>query len=427
MGMTIVEKILAAHCGKEMVRPGEIENIKVDFVVGNEAPCVLTIQDFYRMGAKKVFDPDRVAIVPDHLTPNRGIPEAETCKFVREFVTKTGIKHYFEVGQAGGVSHVIIPEKGLVGAGDVVIGADSHTCTYGALNCFATGMGSTDTLSALVLGEVWMRIPETIKIVFNGKLRPGIVGKDLILFLIGKIGVEGARYKALEFSGEALRDLGMDSRLSLANMTVEAGAKCGIFEPDDVTKAYLNAHCKRPFTLIHPDPDAIYEQVLEFDVSDLEPQVALPHQPENVVPVSKANGKDIPLDQVFIGSCSSGRMEDLHLAAEIVRGRKVHPNVRFVVIPGSQEVYIKAAKDGTLATLAEAGAAVCTPTCGPCGGRNTGVLASGERCASTSPRNFKGRMGHMESEVYLVGARVAAASAILGYLGTPEELEGSSA
>ncbi len=427
MGMTIVEKILAAHCGKEMVRPGEIENIKVDFVVGNEAPCVLTIQDFYRMGAKKVFDPDRVAIVPDHLTPNRGISEAETCKFVREFVKKTGIKHYYEVGQAGGVSHVIIPEKGLVGAGDVVIGADSHTCTYGALNCFATGMGSTDTLSALVLGEVWMRIPETIKIVFNGKLRPGIVGKDLILFLIGNIGVEGARYKALEFSGEALRDLSMDSRLSLANMTVEAGAKCGIFEPDDVTKAYLNSHCQRPFTLVYPDSDAVYEQVLEFDVSDLEPQVALPHQPENVVPVSKANGKQIALHQVFIGSCSSGRMEDLHLAAEIVRGRKVHPNVRFVVIPGSQEVFAKASRDGTLATLVEAGAAVCTPTCGPCGGRNTGVLASGERCASTSPRNFKGRMGHMESEVYLVGARVAAASAILGYLGTPEELEGSSA
>ncbi len=426
MGMTIVEKILAAHCGKERVRPGEIENIKLDFVVGNEAPCVLTVQDFYRMGATKVFDPDRVAIVPDHLTPNRGIPEAETCKFIREFVKKTGIRHYFEVGQAGGISHVIIPEKGLVGAGDAVIGADSHTCTYGALNCFTTGMGSTDALSAFVLGEVWMRIPETIKVVFNGKLRPGIVGKDLILFLIGKIGVEGARYKSLEFSGTALKDLSMDSRFSLANMTVEAGAKCGIFEPDDVLEAYLKAHCKRPYKLVYPDKDAEYEQVLEYDLSDMEPQVAMPHQPENVVPVSKArlaDGGRVTLAQSFIGSCGSGRMEDLHLAAEIVKGRKVHPDLRFIVIPGSQEVFSAASRDGTLATLVDAGAAVCTPTCGPCGGRNTGVLASGERCVSTSPRNFKGRMGHMESEVYLAGARVAAASAILGYIGTPEELQ----
>lgn len=425
VGMTIVEKILAAHCGKDVVRPGEIENIKLDFVVGNEAPCVLTINEFYRMGCKKVFDKNKVAIVPDHMTPNRGIPEAETCKLVREFSRKMELKHYYEVGQGGGVSHVIIPEKGLVGAGDVVIGADSHTCTYGALNCFATGMGSTDMLSGLVLGEVWMRVPETIRVVFHGKLRPGIVGKDLILFLIGQIGVEGARYKALEFAGEALGDLSMDSRLSLANMTVEAGAKCGIFEPDQRTIDYLNERCERPYTLTYPDPDAVYDKVLEFDVSDLEPQVALPHQPENVVPVSKASGKDIPLDQVFLGSCSSARIEDLHMAADILRGRKVNPRLRMVVIPGSQAVYLQALADGTLATLVEAGAAVCTPTCGPCGGRNMGVLASGERCASTSPRNFKGRMGHMDSEVYLVGAPVAAASAVLGYLGTPEDVERS--
>jgi 3-isopropylmalate/(R)-2-methylmalate dehydratase large subunit len=423
MGMTMVEKILASHCGKEKVVPGEIHNIKIDLVVGNEAPSVLTIQEFYRMGCTKVFDEEKIVIVPDHLTPNRGIEEAETCKFVREFARKMKIKNYFEVGQDSGISHVIIPERGLVGAGDVVIGADSHTCTYGALGVFATGMGSTDMLSGIVLGEVWMRIPSTLKVIFKGKLSKGIVGKDLILFLIGKIGIEGARYKSLEFSGEAIESLSMDSRFCMANMSIEAGAKCGIFCLDDVSKAYLDEHCVKPYTAYTSDNDADFEQVLEFDVSDLGPQVALPHLPENVVPVRSITEKKIALDQVFIGSCASGRVEDLRIAAEILKGRKVNKNLRLIVIPGSQRVYREALKEGYLDVLVESGAAVCTPTCGPCGGRNTGILASGERCASTSNRNFKGRMGHMQSEVYLVGPGVAAASAVAGYLTEPGELD----
>jgi 3-isopropylmalate/(R)-2-methylmalate dehydratase large subunit len=423
MGMTMVEKILAAHCGKEKVSPGEIHNIKIDLVVGNEAPSVLTIQDFYRMECKKVFDREKVVIVPDHLTPNRGIEEAETCKFVREFARKMDIKHYFEVGQDSGISHVIIPEKGLVAAGDVAIGADSHTCTYGALSAFATGMGSTDMLSGIVLGEVWMRIPPTVKVVLSGKRPKNIVGKDLILHLIGKIGIEGARYKALEFTGSALETLSMDSRFCMANMSIEAGAKCGIFEPDTISETYLAQHCSRPYTFYKSDADADYDQIIEIDVSDLRPQVALPHLPENVVPIHDVAGKNIPLDQVFIGSCASGRLEDLCIAASIVKGKKVNKNLRLIVIPGSQRVYREALRAGYIDTLVESGAAVCTPTCGPCGGRNTGILASGERCASTSNRNFKGRMGHMQSEIYLVGPGAAAASAIAGYLTEPDGAE----
>jgi 3-isopropylmalate/(R)-2-methylmalate dehydratase large subunit len=420
--MTMAEKILATHCGKDRVVPGEIENIKIDLVIGNEAPCVLTIQDFYRMGCKKVFDREKVIIVPDHLTPNRGISEAETCKFIREFSRKMEIKNYFEVGQDSGICHVIVPDKGLIAPGEVAIGADSHTCTYGALGAFATGMGSTDMLSGIVLGEVWMRIPSTLRVVFTGKLPQGITGKDLVLYLIGKIGIEGARYKAIEFAGEALCDLSMDSRFCMANMSVEAGAKCGLFEPDERTQEYLDIHCHRPYLICRPDSGAEYDQVLEINVSGLEPQVAMPHLPENVIPVNSANGKNIPLDQVFIGSCAGGRLEDLRIAADILRGRKANQRLRLIIIPGSQAVYRQALKEGLMDTLVESGAAVCTPTCGPCGGRNTGVLASGERCASTSNRNFKGRMGHMESEIYLVGPAVAAASAVLGYLATPSEL-----
>jgi 3-isopropylmalate/(R)-2-methylmalate dehydratase large subunit len=420
--MTMVEKILAAHCGKKQIVPGEIENIKIDLVIGNEAPSVLTIQDFYRMGCKNVFDKEKVVIVPDHLTPNRGISEAETCKFIRDFARKMEIKNYFEVGQDSGICHVIVPDKGLIAPGEVAIGADSHTCTYGALGAFATGMGSTDMLSGIVLGEVWMRVPSTLRVIFTGKLPRGIVGKDLILYLIGKIGIEGARYKAIEFAGDALRDLSMDSRFCMANMSIEAGAKCGLFEPDELTKEYLDIHCHRPYVIYRPDSDAQYDEVLELNVNNLEPQVAMPHLPENVIPISSATAKNIPIDQVFIGSCASGRLEDLRIAANILRDHKVHERLRLIVIPGSQAVYRQALKEGILDTLVESGAAVCTPTCGPCGGRNTGVLASGERCASTSNRNFKGRMGHMESEIYLVGPGVAAASAIKGCLTAPSEL-----
>jgi 3-isopropylmalate/(R)-2-methylmalate dehydratase large subunit len=420
----MAEKILAAHCGKEQVRPGEIINAKLDFVVGNEVSSNMAIQEFYRLGCKKVFDNERIAIVPDHQAPNRGIDEAEVCKAVREFARCFDIKNYYEVGQSGGILHVIVPEKGLVGPGDLVFGADSHTCTYGALGAFATGMGSTDMLCAMVLGEIWMKVPGTIKILYNGKLPKGIGGKDLILYTIGKIGVDGATYKSIEFTGEALRDLPMDGRFTMANMSIEAGAKCGLFEPDERTIQYVNGRCERPYTVYRADEDAEYDQIIEFDVSDLEHQVALPHLPENVVPVSEA-GKDgkIYLDQVFIGSCVGGLFDDLKTAADILKGRKVNERLRLIVIPGSQETYRRAIKAGVIDTLVEAGAAVGTPMCGPCGGRNMGILASGEKCATTTNRNFKGRMGHMDSEVYLVGPGVAAASAILGYLATPGEVK----
>ncbi len=421
MGYTMAEKILAAHCGRDYVKPGQYINVDVDFIVGNEAPSVMTIREFYNLKCDRVFNNERIAIVPDHVAPNKDVAAAEICKTVREFAYRYNITNYFEVGRMG-ISHVIVPEKGLVGAGDVVIGADSHTCTYGALGAFATGMGATDMLCAMVLGEIWMKVPETMKIVYHGKLPKGIVGKDLILFTIGKIGIEGARYKAIEFTGEALDDLSMDSRFTMANMTVEAGAKCGMFVPDEKTIEYMDERCVRPYKIYKPDDDAVYEQVLEFDVSNLEPQVALPHLPENVKPIGEVRKDRIHLDQVFIGSCTNGRMEDLRIAADILRGRSVSSRTRLIVIPGSQEIYLSAVKEGIITALVEAGAAVSTPTCGACVGTHMGVLAEGEVCASTTNRNFEGRMGHKDSRVYLVGPAVAAASAILGYLAAPEEV-----
>ena len=418
MGFTMAEKILAAHCGRAGVKAGEYINAKVDFVVGNEGTSALAIRKFNELGCDRVFDKDRISIITDHSVPNNTIESAEICKICREFSRKYELTNTFEVGRLG-ISHVIVPDKGLVGAGDVVVGADSHTCTYGALGAFATGMGSTDMLYAMVFGETWMRVPETVKLVFKGKLPEGIVGKDLILYAIGRIGIEGANYKSIEFCGEALEALSMDSRFTMANMAVEAGAKAGMFVPDEKTLAYLEGRCRRPYTVYRPDADAAYERVVEFDVSGLEPQVAVPDLPENVKPVGEVEKERVRLDQVFLGSCTNGHLEDLRIAAKILQGRSVHERTRMIVIPGSQEIYLEALKLGYIQTLIEAGAAVCTPTCGPCVGRHMGLLAAGEVCASTTNRNFSGRMGHKDSKVYLVGPAVAAASAVAGYIVSP--------
>lgn len=420
----MAEKILAVHSGKERVVPGEIINAKIDLLMANEMPTVLSFTDFRRLGCKKVFDRERIVLVADHLSPNHAVPEAETCKFMREAVREYGIRHYYEVGQDGGIAHVFIPDKGLVGPGDLVIGADSHTCTYGALGALSTGVGSTDMLYGLIFGEAWLKVPKTMRINYSGILPKGITGKDLILYTIGQIGVDGATYQSIEFGGEAVRQLSMASRFTMSNMAVEAGAKCGMFEPDDITEEYLRGRCRWPYSVVRPDPDATYETVLEIDVTGMEPQVSLPHLPENTVPISKLQGaKRVMLDQVFIGACTNGRLEDLQIAADILRGKKVNPRLRLIVIPGSQAIYLEAIQSGVIAVLAEAGAAVCTSCCGACGGRNTGVLAAGEKCAATTNRNFRGRMGSMESEVYLVSPAVAAASSIAGYIASPEEVQ----
>ena len=422
MGMTIAEKILAAHCGRDRVRPGEYVSAKVDLLVGNEGSTILCIEEFEDIGAERVYDRDKIFLVMDHEAPNRSIISAEVCRKIREFARKHQITHFYEVGLMG-ISHVMAPERGLVGAGDFVVGGDSHTVTYGALGAFSTGVGSTDMLSAMVLGELWMRVPETIKIIYSGKPRPGVTGKDIILYTIGRIGIEGARYKAIEFAGETLEGLSMADRFTIANMTVEAGAKCGIFTPDQKTIDYMKGRCIRPYQVYRADEDAEYEAVLEFDVSDLDYQVAMPHLPENVMPVSEMMNRDkVWLDQVFIGSCTNGRLEDLRAAANILKDRKTHKNLRLVVIPGSQDVYLDALKEGIIETLIRAGAAVSTPTCGACVGTHMGLLASGEVCAATTNRNFVGRMGHKDSFVYLVSPAVAAASAVMGYIAVPESI-----
>ena len=420
MPSTMAEKILAAHSGRSEVKPGEYLNVKVDFVVGNEGPSRLAIEEFRRLGCDRIYDKDRVLIVTDHSVPNKTIDSAEVVKLCRDFSQEYDLTHYYEVGWLG-ISHVMIPEKGLVGAGDVVIGSDSHVCTYGALGSFATGMGSTDMLNAMVFGDIWMRVPETIKVTYKGELPPYVGGKDLILMLISKIGIDGATYKAIEFDGEAISQLSMDSRFTLANMSIEAGAKCGMMVPDEKTIQYME-RCVRLYTIYKPDPDAVYAQEIEFDVTGMEPLVAVPHLPENVKPVSEVEKEKVHLDQVFIGSCTNGRLEDIRIAAEILRGRKVHDRTRMIVIPGSQDVYLAALKAGYIETLIEAGVAVGTPSCGPCVGGHMGVLASCEVCASTTNRNFQGRMGSKDSFVYLVGPAVAAASAVTGYITSPASL-----
>ena len=416
--MTLAEKILAAHTDKKTVSPGELISVSVDLILANDITAPLAIKEFRRIGVDKVFDPHKVVMVPDHFVPNKDIPSAEQAKMMREFALEQGVI-YFEVGEMG-IEHVILPEKGLVLPGDVVIGADSHTCTYGAVGAFATGMGSTDIASAMATGEIWMKVPPTIKFVYNGKLGKWVSGKDLILYTIGDIGVDGALYSAMEFTGEAISALSMDSRFTMANMAIEAGAKAGIFRVDDKILDYVKPRAKRPYTVYEPDSDAHYSQVIEYDVSKIEPQVAFPHLPSNAKPLSKVG--EIEIDQAVIGSCTNGRIEDLTIAAEVLRGRKVNKRVRCIVIPGSQEVYLQALRQGLIETFIESGAVVSTPTCGPCLGGYMGILAAGERCVSTTNRNFVGRMGSTESEVYLANPAVAAASAILGKIGGPENV-----
>ncbi|MEG6512542.1 3-isopropylmalate dehydratase large subunit [Desulforamulus ruminis] len=419
MPMTITEKILAAAAGKDYVKPGELINAKVDLVLANDITAPVAIKEFEKIGLPGVWDKERVALVPDHFVPNKDIKSAEQAKMVRDFAHKQELTHYFEVGRMG-IEHCLLPEQGLVGPGDVIIGADSHTCTYGALGAFATGVGSTDLAAAMALGETWFKVPESIKFVFNGKLNPWVGGKDLILYTIGKIGVDGALYRAMEFCGEAIEQLSMDGRFTMCNMAIEAGGKNGIIQPDEITRQYVEGRTKRPYTFYTSDPDAHYAEVHEFDVSKIELQVAFPHLPENARSIREAG--NVAIDQSVIGSCTNGRMEDLRIAAQVLKGRKVNRRVRLIVIPGTQEIYRQAMREGLFDIFLEAGAAVSTPTCGPCLGGYMGILAQGERCIATTNRNFVGRMGHAGSEVYLSNPAVAAASAITGRISHPEEV-----
>jgi len=418
--MTITEKILAAHAGAETVEPGQLVNVKVDLALGNDITAPVAIREFERIGVETVWDRDRVVLVPDHFVPNKDIKSAEQALQLREFARKHNLTNYFEVGRMG-IEHCLLPEQGLVGPGDLVIGADSHTCTYGGLGAFSTGVGSTDLAAAMALGETWLKVPESIKFVYHGELPRWVSGKDLILYTIGQIGVDGALYMAMEFTGPAVEGLSMDGRLTMANMAVEAGAKNGIVPPDEITRRYVEGRAKRPYTFYSSDPDARYTKVYEFDVSKLEPQVAFPHLPENTRPVSEAG--DVAIHQVVIGSCTNGRMDDLRIAAEVLKGHKVNDNIRLIVIPGTQDIYLQAMKEGIVEQFINAGAAVSTPTCGPCLGGYMGILAKGERSLATTNRNFVGRMGSPESEVYLCNPAVAAASAVLGRIAAPWEVE----
>lgn len=420
MGMTMTEKILAKHAGIDVVKPGQLINCKLDMVLANDVTAPPAIKEFEKIG-KPVFDNTKIALVPDHFTPNKDIKSAGLAKIVRDFAHKHNIVNYFEIGRVG-IEHVILPEKGIVAPGMVTIGADSHTCTYGALGGFSTGVGSTDLGVALATGEAWFKVPETIKVNITGKKPKYICGKDVMLTLIGMIGVDGALYKALEFAGEGVKELNMTDRLTIANMAIEAGAKNGIFPVDDETLNYIKDRVTKPYEIVEADSDATYCQTVEINLSELKPVVAFPHLPENTHTVESIK-EPITIDQVVIGSCTNGRLEDLAIAASILKGHKVHPNVRCIIIPGSQQVYLDAIHNGYVDTFIEAGATVSTPTCGPCLGAHMGIMTAGERCVSTTNRNFRGRMGHVDSEVYLASPYVAAASAILGKIATPEEVE----
>ena len=420
MGMTMTEKILAKHAGIDVVKPGQLINCKLDMVLANDVTAPPAIKEFEKIG-KPVFDNTKIALVPDHFTPNKDIKSAGLAKIVRDFAHKHNIVNYFEIGRVG-IEHVILPEKGIVAPGMVTIGADSHTCTYGALGGFSTGVGSTDLGVALATGEAWFKVPETIKVNITGKKPKYICGKDVMLTLIGMIGVDGALYKALEFAGEGVKELNITDRLTIANMAIEAGAKNGIFPVDDETLNYIKDRVTKPYEIVEAASDATYCQTVEINLSELKPVVAFPHLPENTHSVESIK-EPITIDQVVIGSCTNGRLEDLAIAASILKGHKVHPNVRCIIIPGSQQVYLDAIHNGYVDTFIEAGAAVSTPTCGPCLGAHMGIMTAGERCVSTTNRNFRGRMGHVDSEVYLASPYVAAASAILGKIATPEEVE----
>ncbi|MCX7816771.1 MAG: 3-isopropylmalate dehydratase large subunit [Syntrophales bacterium] len=421
MGMTITEKILAAHAGMDVVKPGMIVEARVDVAMAHDVTGPIAIEEFRKAGAKKVFDRDRIVLVCDHFTPNKDIAAAKNCKILRDFAKEHNIRYFYDGGNAG-ICHVLLPEQGLVVPGDLVVGADSHTCTYGALGAFATGVGSTDLAAVMITGKLWFRVPETIKVVLEGRLRPSVSGKDIILYLIGRLGVEGANYKALEFTGDAVGQLTMADRFTIANMVVEAGAKNGVFEADDVTKSYVREYGNRDPVFVYSDPDAVYVDVVPVDLDKLEPQVAFPHLPSNVKGISQVGS--IPIDQVYIGSCTNGRIEDLRVAARLLKGRKVARGVRLIVAPATPGVYRMALEEGLIEVFLDAGAVISPPTCGPCLGGHMGVLAEGERAVSTTNRNFVGRMGHRESEVYLTNPAVAAASAVLGRIASPEELKG---
>ncbi len=418
MGMTMTQKILAAHTGLESVAAGQLIEADLDLVLGNDITSPVAIHEIEKMNVDGVFHKDKIALVMDHFIPNKDIKSAQHCKCVREFACKHEITNYFDVGQMG-IEHALLPEKGLTVAGDVIIGADSHTCTYGALGAFSTGVGSTDMAAGMATGKAWFKVPAAIKVVVTGSPRKYVSGKDVILHLIGMIGVDGALYKSLEFTGDGIASLSMDDRFTIANMAIEAGAKNGIFPVDALTEAYMKAHSKRPYKIYEADADAEYEQEIVIDLAQLKPVVAFPHLPENTKPVDEAG--DIKIDQVVIGSCTNGRLSDLRCAAEILKGKKVADGIRVIIIPATQQIYLDAMEEGLLKIFIEAGAVVSTPTCGPCLGGYMGILAEGERCVSTTNRNFVGRMGHVESEIYLASPAVAAASAITGRISAPEE------
>jgi len=419
MGMTITEKILAAHCGLDEVRPGQFIQARVDFCLMNDITAPLAINEFRGAGLTRVFDNERIALIPDHFTPNKDVKSAQQCKLMREFAREHDIRHYYEVGRCG-IEHALLPEQGLVGPGDVVIGADSHTCTYGALGAFSTGMGSTDLAAAIATGETWLRVPQSMRFRFEGKRSKWVGGKDLILYTIGRISVSGALYRAMEFTGPVIESLPMDDRQTMCNMAIEAGGKSGIIAPDAVTEEYVSGRAIRPYKFYAGDDDAGYVEDYSWDVTDLEPQVSAPHLPENAKAVSEY--RDVTIDQVVIGSCTNGRISDLRVAAELLEGRKVARDVRAIVIPATRAIYTQALREGLLEVFVEAEAVVSTPTCGPCLGGHMGVLAAGERALATTNRNFVGRMGHTESEVYLCGPAVAAASAVTGRITHPGEL-----
>ncbi|MFH1612910.1 MAG: 3-isopropylmalate dehydratase large subunit [bacterium] len=416
MNMTITEKILAYHCKKEFVEPNELIEAEVDLILGNDVTAPLAIDEFYKNGTK-VFDKEKIVLVPDHFTPNKDIKSAIQCKKLREFAKTQKITNYFEIGKMG-IEHCLLPEQGLVVSGDLVIGADSHTCTYGALGLFSTGVGSTDLAAAMLTGKLWFKIPSSIKFIYYGKLNKWVSGKDLILYTIGKIGVDGALYKSMEFTGEVIDELDMSGRLTMCNMVIEAGAKNGIISVDEITLSYLKNRAKRDYKIFTSDKDAKYEQIIEIDCCKIEPQVACPDLPSNVKPISEI--EEVFVDQVVIGSCTNGRIEDLDIAASILKGKKVHPDVRTIIIPGTQQIYLEAIKKGFIEIFIEAGAVVSTPTCGPCLGGHMGILAPGEVAIATTNRNFVGRMGDTKSKVYLSNPAIAAMSAIKGKIAFPE-------
>lgn len=420
MGMTMTQKILAAHAGLESVTAGQLIEANLDLVLGNDITSPVAVREFEKFGKDEVFDKNKIAIVPDHFTPNKDIKAAEQCKYIREFAHAKGIKNYFEVGQMG-IEHALIPEKGLAVAGDAIIGADSHTCTYGALGAFSTGVGSTDMAAGMATGKAWFKVPSAIKFNLIGKPQGHVSGKDVILHIIGMIGVDGALYKSMEFSGEGLKNLTIEDRLCMANMAIEAGAKNGIFAVDDQTIAFIKEHSDRPYKVYEADPDAEYEQTIDIDLSKIRPTVAFPHLPENTKTIDEiATMEKIQVDQAVIGSCTNGRIEDLRVAAAILKGKKIASHVRCIIIPGTQKIYMQAIHEGLVDIFVDAGAVFSTPTCGPCLGGHMGILAKGERAIATTNRNFVGRMGHPESEVYLASPAVAAASAVAGYIANPE-------